>query len=283
MNVSRPMAGLTAALCSLGLMTAGAMGAQAAELAASDLPTQIINGGFDYPSGLMTVGDHVGEEKDSFTFIDPQAAQRVAWPSTVGRLEWVSIPGFDASTFGWSSSQETNPANDPPQRAGAVELQMDNNGNQYAEICASQSGTAIYQRIRTTPGAVYTIRLKHASLNDSYLDRMQVMVGAPGKEKAVTMTRTGGNTAGDRVGERSDVVSTRATNTSDRDHEGQWCEYEGVYVADSTETMFTFRSVDSIGADHGNLVDDISFQISWPLTYDLQGGQGLIPNKEQQS
>lgn len=29
------------------------------------------------------------------------------------------------------------------------------------------------------------------------------------------------------------------------------------------------------------MIDDIGFEISWPLTYDLQDGTGTLPNKEQ--
>ena len=53
MNISKPMAGLTAVLCSLGLMTAGTMGAMADDattLASSGLPDHIVNGDFEYPA-----------------------------------------------------------------------------------------------------------------------------------------------------------------------------------------------------------------------------------------
>ena len=55
----------------------------------------------------------------------------------------------------------------------------------YAELCAYEKGTAIYQDIKTVPGTLYKIRLKHASLYSGYLDKMQVMVGTPGHEQAV--------------------------------------------------------------------------------------------------
>ncbi len=55
-------------------------------------------------------------------------------------------------------------------------------------------------------------------------------------------------------------------------------------MATSTVTRFTFKAVtgqEAYGSAEGNLIDDISFEISWPLTYDLQGGTGIQPNKEQ--
>ncbi|MBS5401112.1 MAG: hypothetical protein KHX65_04150 [Bifidobacterium sp.] len=48
-----------------------------------------------------------------------------------------------------------------------------------------------------------------------------------------------------------------------------------------TIARFTFRSLTSHDPTTGNQVDDISFQVSWPLAYDLQGGTGIQPNKEQ--
>lgn len=48
-----------------------------------------------------------------------------------------------------------------------------------------------------------------------------------------------------------------------------------------TIARFTFRSLTSHDPTTGNQVDDISFQVSWPLTYELNAGTGAIPNKEQ--
>lgn len=48
-----------------------------------------------------------------------------------------------------------------------------------------------------------------------------------------------------------------------------------------TIARFTFRSLTSHDPTTGNQVDDISFQVSYPLTYELNGGAGVNPNKEQ--
>lgn len=116
-------------------------------------------------------------DPNDFTFIDPANGQRLAYPGNTDLWKWTNIPGFNKSKFAWTSSQTLN-ANYPPQRAGAVELQLDRDGNTYAELAASQSGTAIYQKIATTPGVAYTVRLSHASQSAATgMDRLQVLIG----------------------------------------------------------------------------------------------------------
>ncbi len=92
------------------------------------------------------------------------------------------------STGGTSPSSATSTqkaGSNVQQKANAVELQYDDStaDNVYAELCAYEAGTAIYQDIRTVPGTLYKVRLKHASLNSTYLDKMQVMIGAPGHDR----------------------------------------------------------------------------------------------------
>ena len=275
MRNTRPLAGMAAILCAAGLALTGTAGANATEVRAVDMPDHIVNGDFEAypldPSVMPNVMD--------WASYDPDAGEYYS-----NRFSWETIPGFDASRFGWTSDQEDGSIGNPgEQRAHAVELQRDWNGNTYAEITAAQPNTAIYQTIRTIPGAVYTIRLDHASLTDMHVDEMKVVVGG----ETVPMTRTSVNGHGDKLGETSEIVRTTVSNGPDvsgayssRNHEGQWETYEGTYVADSTETVFTFESVSSLDNRTGNLVDNISFEISYPLTYDLNGGNGIIPNKE---
>lgn len=277
MRNTRPLAGMAAILCAAGLALTGTAGANAVEVRAVDMPDHIVNGDFEaYPLGGSAIpnpanGDWTSVDTVNGEYYDVACA-------------WRPIKDFDPTVFGWTSDQEDgNIGNPGEQRAHAVELQRDWSGNTYAEITAAQPNTAIRQTIRTIPGAVYTIRLDHASLVDMHVDEMKVVVGG----ETVPMTRTSVNGHGDKLGETSEIVRTTVSNKPDvsgayssRNHEGQWETYEGTYVADSTETVFTFESVSSLDNRTGNLVDDISFEISYPLTYDLNGGNGVIPNKE---
>lgn len=146
----------------------------------------------------------------------------------------------------------------------------------YAELTASQSGTYIYQDISTTPGAVYKWSLKHASLNSTYTDKMSVMIGTTTSQKAQNATRINKNTIESVTGasSTSTVISTRVTNTDNRSHASQWCTYTGTYLIPSgqTTTRFCFKNIDSKNDTAGNLLDDIVFQVSYPLYYNLSGG-----------
>lgn len=279
MNISRPLAGMAAILCAAGLALTGATGANAAETDTAGLPDRIVNGDFSYPGwGNLNYGDNTW-----WTSVADGASYVVHGS---GNASWEPIDGFDQSLFGWSSTQTdciaSNEAWLPGQcRAGAVELQnAHEGGNTYAEITAAQENTAIYQDIATIPGAVYTWSLKHASLNASHVDAMSVMIGEPGHETPQEAERVTVNGHGDQTGPVGTVIRTKVTNQIDNQVTDQWETYEGTYTATSTITRFTFKAIEGVDDTTGNKIDDISFQISYPLTYDLQGGTGIIPNKE---
>lgn len=249
----------------------------------SNLPDHLVNGDF-------SVNYH-GQWKDSFggwTSIDPNAGKTLHATNYVdssGTWKWTAINGWDRSKFGWTSTQKAG--SNVQQKANAVELQYDDStaDNVYAELCAYEAGTAIYQDIRTTPGTLYKVRLKHASLNQSYLDKMQVMIGAPGHEQPVEMTRTSVNGHGDKLNEKSTTIATKVTNGNNRHHADQWETYEGTYLIPDgqTTTRFTFRSVDSKQLDYGNVLDDIVFDKAYRLSYDKNSNEaaGSVPSNQR--
>lgn len=251
----------------------------------ASLPDHLVNGDF-------SVNYH-DQWKDSFggwTSIDPNAGKTLHATNYVdssGTWKWTAINGWDRSKFGWTSTQKAG--SNVQQKANAVELQYDDStaDNVYAELCAYEAGTAIYQDIRTTPGTLYKVRLKHASLNQGYLDKMQVMIGAPGHEQPVEMTRTSVNGNGDKLNEKSTTIATKVSNTgeNDRSHDSQWETYEGTYLIPDGQTMtrFTFKSVDSKNLDHGNLLDDIVFDKAYRLTYDKNSSDatGEVPSNQR--
>ena len=249
----------------------------------SNLPDHLVNGDFsvNYKDQWLTGGWN-------WTDITPDGKYLNSvrnWNDS-DRL-WKNIKGWNKSAFGWSSTQKDG-TDDIQHKAGAVELQYDTNAdNVYAELCAYEAGTAIYQDIRTTPGTLYKVRLKHASLYSGYLDKMQVMIGAPGHEQPVEMTRTSVNGNGDKLNEKSTTIATKVSNTgeNDRSHDSQWETYEGTYLIPDgqTTTRFTFKSVDSKNLDHGNLLDDIVFDKAYRLTYDKNSSDatGEVPSNQR--
>ena len=126
---------------------------------------------------------------------------------------------------------------------------------------------------------------------------MQVLVGPAGNEQPVRMTRVESQNGLDATGEStaSTTISTHASNKaeiswgsglgyhSSRNHDGQWATYEGVYVATSDVTVFTFKSVDSPSFNTGNLLDDVVFTKAYKLTYDKNSADasGQVPSNQR--
>lgn len=248
----------------------------------ASLPDHLVNGDF-------SVNYH-DQWKDSFggwTSIDPNAGKTLHATSLPNgsSWKWTAINGWDKSKFGWTSTQKAG--SNVQQKANAVELQYDDStaDNVYAELCAYEAGTAIYQDIRTTPGTLYKVRLKHASLNQSYLDKMQVMIGTPGHEQPVEMTRTSVNGHGDKLNEKSTTIATKVTNGNNRHHADQWETYEGTYLIPDgqTTTRFTFKSIDAKQLDYGNVLDDIVFDKAYRLSYDKNASDatGKVPSNQR--
>lgn len=294
--LTRLLAGLTAA-AALGTGLAGTANAvdtngaagttkSVVKLTADDtnnLPDHLVNGDFsvNYKDQWLTGGWN-------WTSITPDGKYLNSvrnWNDSA--TTWKTVNGWDKTKFGWSSTQKDG-TDDIQHKAGAVEVQYDDLAdNVYAELCAYEAGTAIYQDIKTVPGTLYKVRLKHASLYDGYLDKMQVMIGAPGHEQPVEMTRTGVNGHGDKLNEKSNIIATKVSNTgeNDRNHDSQWESYEGTYLipAGQTVTRFTFRSVGSRNLDHGNLLDDIVFDKAYRLDYDKNASDatGEVPSNQR--
>lgn len=248
----------------------------------ASLPDHLVNGDF-------SVNYH-DQWKDSFggwTSIDPNTGKTLHATNTAqgSTWKWTSINGWNRSQFGWTSTQKAGST--VQQKANAVELQYDDStaDNVYAELCAYEAGTAIYQDIKTVPGTLYKVRLKHASLNQDYLDKMQVLIGAPGHETPVEMTRTTVNGHGDKLNKKSTTIATKVTNGNNRHHESQWETYEGTYLIPDgqTTTRFTFKSIDAKQLDRGNVLDDIVFDKAYRLDYDKNASDatGEVPSNQR--
>lgn len=293
--ITRLIAGLVAA-STLGAGLAGTAGAVdttgttgdtkgVVKLASDDtsnLPDHLVNGDFK-----TNYRDQWVDSFDNWTSIDPNTGKTLHvtnMDQDSNTWKWTGINGWNRSQFGWTSTQKAGGS--IQQKANAVELQYDDAAdNVYAELCAYEKGTAIYQDIKTVPGTLYKIRLKHASLNQNYLDKMQVLIGAPGHETPVEMTRTTVNGHGDKLNEKSTTIATKVTNGNNRHHESQWETYEGTYLIPDgqTTTRFTFRSIDAKQLDRGNVLDDIVFDKAYRLSYDKNASDasGQVPSNER--
>ena len=290
--LKRMVAGLLSAatLGGGGLLTAGTADADEIRMpdigktitsltasAATTYPRELVNGGFDYlpAGGWNAISPKLNTSRGKFTSVDPVNGQyiRNAYV-TDGNAAWVKWNGFDASKFGWISDQKGGkPQGFVTDHANSVELQRDNDtDNTYAEIVGSEIGKSIYQKIdtRNSTDAVYTVRFDHAALSSEHADGMQALVNG----KPVTMTRIGGNKAGDKTGWTGTDIVTHATNTDHYRHDGQWATYEGKVTipANTPVSTFTFKSLNEAKPDMGNLIDNLTFKIAYRLSYDSNGG-----------
>ena len=243
----------------------------------SNLPDHLVNGTFDYRGNeIINENQRVYGSHDT-TYLAIISAKT----GIIGNPLHSKLDNWNSGKFGWKSNDDT-------AGADTVEVQRRNHtpyptnaGNVWGEIAAAKRGKYIYQDIATTPGVVYKWSLKHASRNADQDDSMQVMIGEPGKTVAQQATRTTSNGT-DKVGEKSTTITTHGTA-----QDGRWETYTGDYIATSTTTRFTFRSIrDSNGQGldftaEGNCVDDLSFDKAYRLGYDGNGGTGQVPSRTE--
>jgi len=242
----------------------------------SNLPDHLVNGTFDYR------GNEIINENQRVYGDTTYLAMISAKTGVIGNPLHSKLDNWDSGKFGWKS-------NDATAGVDTVEVQRRNHtpyptnaGNVWGEIAAAKRGKYIYQDIATTPGVVYRWSLKHASRNAGQDDSMQVMIGEPGKTVAQQATRTTSN-GSDKTGSVGTTITTHGTA-----QDGKWETYTGDYLATSTTTRFTFRSVrdsNSQGLDftaEGNCVDDLSFDKAYKLSYDKNSSDatGSVPSSQ---
>lgn len=242
----------------------------------SNLPDHLVNGTFDYR------GNEIINENQRVYGDTTYLAIISAKTGVIGNPLHSKLDNWDSGKFGWKS-------NDATAGVDTVEVQRRNHtpyptnaGNVWGEIAAAKRGKYIYQDIATTPGVVYKWSLKHASRNAGQDDSMQVMIGEPGKTVAQQATRTTSN-GSDKTGSVGTTITTHGTA-----QDGKWETYTGDYIATSTTTRFTFRSVrDSNGQGldftaEGNCVDDLSFDKAYKLSYDKNSSDatGSVPSNQ---
>lgn len=244
----------------------------------SNLPDHLVNGTFDYRGNeIINENQRVYGSHDT-TYLAIISAKT----GIIGNPLHSKLNNWDSGKFGWKS-------NDNTAGVDTVEVQRRNHtpyptnaGNVWGEIAAAKRGKYIYQDIATTPGIMYKWSLKHASRNADQDDSMQVMIGEPGKTVAQQATRTTSN-GSDKTGSVGTTITTHGTA-----QDGKWETYTGTYIATSTVTRFTFRSVrDSNGQGldftaEGNCVDDLSFGKAYKLSYDKNSSDatGSVPSNQ---
>lgn len=254
------------------------------EYAANGLPKQLVNSDFDH-DWRNIVGQSKMTGKYNFANVDPAHGDVEISGGLNGKGEaskhWVHLNGFDAAKFGWKSNQTDTRVDG---RGGIVEIQRSKaNDNMYAEITASQANTYLYQDIDTAHDSptVYTVKLRYAHRNGTVdsNEKIQILVGAPGHEQPVEMTRIASD-RGNKVGEKSTTVN--APNTDG--WLGSWDTFQGSVEipAGQPVSRFTFKALGSVNGVTGNLIDDVQFKLAYRLSYDKNANDasGSVPSDE---
>lgn len=270
----RTISAFTALACAMCLALTGAMGAQAAEPVDPmllDGGNLVVNGDFSYPDF-----DCVDDHGLNWIYVYPQQGAAAGWAPVV---QAEKVPGLSEESFGWTT--------DDLGAGQGFELHREKDGNVSALV---HPGRLNGQLIDTIPGAVYTVRFRVAGRSaSSGMGRMQVMVGPKGQERPLTVTLVESSETGRDHGQTEGWTGTVIDAWSDGpdagqdagnpqwDHSHDWQTYEGVYTATTSETNYAWTNINETG---GVVIDDLSFEVSWPLTYDLNAGAGVIPNKE---
>jgi hypothetical protein len=274
---------LLAPLAACGQSASTAMPASTSEYAmpAATVPysDHLVNGDFETPSLDGTPADYITSRYANWKYVIP--TRGVFQDDNHKDTKSLPISGFNAAAFGWKSDTPAQNGFD----AGSVEIQRDvKTGEQFAEIISENGLYSIYQDVSAKPGEVMRWTLKHAPRGYAGQidhDSMQVLVGPAGHETVSPATRVTSNGTG-RIGETDTTITTHAT--ADRRFH-PWETYTGTYLVPDGVTVvrFTFRALtygDTSGSKtrSGNLVDDISFGATYPLSYNGNGGTGT-PNQ----
>lgn len=279
------LASLTACTGTTTAMDAAIRQPQVTATARTDtnLPDHLVNGDFETPSLDGTPTDYITSRYANWKYVIPDKG--VFQDDNHKDTKSLPISGFNAAAFGWKSDTPAQNGFD----TGSVEIQRDvKTGEQFAEIISENGLYSIYQDVSAKPGEVMRWTLKHAPRGYAGQidhDSMQVLVGPAGHETVSPATRLTSNGTG-KVGETSDTITTYAN--ANRDFH-PWETYTGTYLVPDgvTKVRFTFKGLTKSSATHdkfvrsGNLLDDVSFQPAYPLTYDGNGNtDGNTPQRE---
>ena len=247
-----------------------------------------VNPGFDVPDysklddgGLhwMYVNPSEGNAWSYYDYINPSAPKH-------------QVSGLSQATFGW---QELTGGD---HKTTSFELHREKDGNVCADVHGSRT---IGQTIDTQAGVAYTVSIRHSGRSKGNAGSVQVLVGPdkdhlrPLEMSRMNVSRTGAK-YGDRIGKVGTVITTHSDSVDSTegdhpawDHSDDWETYSGTYVATGGKTVFAYRGVDKNGnAVSGNdagtdsVIDDLSFKLAYPLSYDKNAGDatGSVPSSQ---
>lgn len=271
------------------------------------LSRELVNGDFDYPGSRIAFWNWwdgvnwLSMNMDGMIYCPHE--NRVDHWTKWQWWNWSIDGGFDASRFGWHSTQPyVSPEEHKYVDAGnscevideGVEIQKDRNGNFYAEIVAGMMGRSIYQDIRCDEGSVMFWELWHASIQRGSWDTMSVVIFDPTQFDRNWVNYTGYDSRNfDQYRQwsiRDDdgyidpykiCRDIRDQPSGDaRNHGSAWTKFHGAYLVSPGQKVarFAFQSQKATDATTGNLIDGVRFYRAYKLVYDPNGSTvGNVP------
>ena len=231
----------------------------------------VVNGDFEYPKWSQYDSGKGGPFALPWVYLNPQEQRvRSYWQSMSGQTEGQPIPGLDETTFPWVDLDHS----------GQFEIHREKNGNLYADVHKDRT---VGQKLQTVPGAAYQISIRHSGRSASHIGgTLTLLVGADKDHLApIELSRTTLSATGAKEGQTLGPAGITVVSpdhgvdgTSDYsgwDHTDGWETYVGSYIvpAGQSSTIFAYR-----GGVNDSCIDDLSFKVAYPLSYDMNGGTG---------
>lgn len=270
---------------------------------ASSLPDHIVNGDFEYPH-LDDSNLNPDPSMDSTAYIIGYMCPSLGRTCNMNRFITASMSPqdqtVDAARFGWKGAQEwmydrdttgapTRVDSNGVQQAwtgedGVVEFgAYKPNTNQEASLIAGGKGSQIdqskngyiYQDVNTSnmAGELYTWSIDYESSEpaDDTDHPVNVLIGAPGRESAQPADRV---KTFEGSGLPLGFVGTTISSPKG------YSTFQGSYVIPEGQdvTRFTFQDATTDSGSYGGEIDNVSFKVSSPLTYDINGASGSAPH-----
>jgi uncharacterized repeat protein (TIGR01451 family)/fimbrial isopeptide formation D2 family protein len=273
-------------------------------------PDAIVNGDFQYPSykdGLSVLESYdtawvlaVNYTTGSY-WTGAAVPSFSMWPfawrtNATNNANWIELQPDHAQNFAWDYSS----------------YMRNGDGNMFSEISLdpAATGESIYQDVYTVPGAIYCWSVSHACYdNPNQVAGMSVMIGSTESQDAQAATRVGtvshksdgtpvytlGATNGASMSlSTGDTNAVRFTNKIittppvsgkqygfNHDAYPEWEAYQGSYLVPDKQsvTRFRFYTYARSATDYSaeSDFDDVTFQITYPLFFNANGGTGAVP------
>ena len=230
----------------------------------------VINGDFEYPKWSQYDSGKGGLFALPWVYLNPQEKQVHSYWQSMNGQEGQPVPGLDETTFPWVDLDHS----------GQFEIHREKNGNLYADVHKDRT---VGQKLQTVPGAAYQISIRHSGRSASHVGgTLTLLVGANKDHLApIELSRTTLSATGAKEGQTLGPAGIAVVSpdhgvdgTSDYsgwDHTDGWETYVGSYIvpAGQSSTIFAYR-----GGVNDSCIDDLSFKVAYPLSYDMNGGTG---------